>query len=244
METTVENIHVQWHDGAANDPTLFLLVRGLPEHRNGPYQKVPVDASVPLSAQQMAVVGSAAFRPVRNEHVYWQEWDSDGDFAWFFTWTGVPDDGFGGWKRTIELTDGGTENVVGGWHTMPAVAEAAGFPATLDTGVVRAEDVDNGGARWPSGGLATFVTVSRISRELERLCPDLELIEAPYVGHTVKWRGRASKAEWLELDAVRHKLVVKELAEKYGLHQWYKRATRDERDRLQPPIKYGDLGPA
>lgn len=41
----------------------------------------------------------------------------DGPILNFFTWSGKPDNGFGGWRRTIELKAGGALEVIGGWSS-------------------------------------------------------------------------------------------------------------------------------
>lgn len=161
---------VDWHDSAANSPRLLALTEGLPVR----------DADT--AYEKHAIADDPGW------HVYYSDFDG---YVWFFTWGGKPDDGFGGWKRTVTLSDGTTETVIGGWHASSDCTTAAGLPRVMSVVTTRNETES---ARWPRSGSSGFMTVERVERELPLLRPDLELVATPW-GMTVKWRGQPSKDE-------------------------------------------------
>lgn len=217
---------VWWGDGYVNEPTVRFVIDRAPVFDI--YEKRPCGQET-LSAEQAAVVGSKMRRQVDGWHVYYSE---DDEFSTFFTWDGKPDEGFGRWRRTIKLSDGTEEEIIGGWHTGPDVAVEAGFPPCVDTSYVL--DADD------RVGLACFISEERFRLEVERLLPDVEVIRSIYNGLTVKWRNQVSKAEFVDIEADRQEQVRNSLKAKYP-GDWYYCATDEERDQFstQP---YSALG--
>lgn len=191
---TVLDIGVEWHAYYGNDPSLCFLLDREPEYER--YDKRPcVEETV--SGEQAAIIGSRMKGRRDGWHLYWSQ---DGDFAWFFTWGGKPDDGFGGCRHTITLLDGTEEQIVGGWHTGAQAAADVGHPACVDV-AYRIDYFTNRhtGEKRLGGGTACFVTEERLRAEVASFLPDVEVITGRYGGVTVKWRGQPSKAE---LDAL------------------------------------------
>lgn len=233
---------VWWGDGYENWPSLTFLLDRMP--RWEVYERRPCAAGA-LSAEQEAIAGGArAAAPTPGWHVYHSE---DDGFAWFFTWGGKPDDGFGGSVRRVRLTDGSEAEVVGGWHAGGDVAVRAGFAPCLDVGV-RTTLV--AGERL-AGGTACFVTEERFEAEVARLLPDVEVCRHPSNRvMTVKWRGQPSKAEFMAVENERRRIVRERLAAKYhdrSWHggDWYRKASRAELAELAEldTRPYSALGP-
>jgi hypothetical protein len=240
-ETPIQvlDIGVEWHAQYANDPSLCFLLDRQPEY--GRYDKRPC-AQEQVSGEQAAIIGSRMRNERKGWHLYWSQ---DGDFAWFFTWGGKPDDGFGGWRRTITLLDGTEEEIVGGWHTGPQAATDVGHPACVDVAYRTDYFVNrHTGEKRLSGGTTCFVTEERLRMEVARLLRDVEVIEGRYGGVTVKWRGQPSKAEFLDAQAKRREPIRKALEAKYGGYNWYSKITDAEHESLTERALYADLGPA
>ncbi len=225
----VLSAEVWWGDTYENAPSVTFHVDRDPEWKV--YDKRPGGSAGLLSAEQEAVIGRRApVRPTPGYNVYWTQ---DGDFVWFFSWGGKPDDGFGGWRREIELADGTVELVVGGWHVSPSIAVSAGFPKIIETAYI------SPGHRV---GVACFVTVERFEREVAIHLPDVEV-----TGSTVKWRGQPSKAQFMAAERERRDIFRDEMKAKYSdgsWHHgnWYKKMTADEKVEMacRP---YSALGP-
>lgn len=235
----VLDMSVEWSGHYANDPSLCLLLSRAPEY--GRYDKRPcVEETV--SGEQAAIIGSRVRGQLKGWHLYWAQ---DGDFAWFFTWGGKPDDGFGGWHRTITLLDGTEEQIVGGWHTGAQAAADVGHATCVDA-AYRTDYFVNRltGEKRLAGGTGCFVAERRLRAEVARLLPDVEVIAGRYGGVTVKWRGQPSKAEFLDAEQQRREPVRKALKAKYGGHDWYGKLTLAAKDALRTDrALYGDLGP-
>lgn len=213
----VLDVAVWWGDDCSNWPSLTFLLDRMPEF--GPYNK------------RLSTDG--------KDNFYWQECDG---FASFFVWSGKPDDGFGGWRRTVQIDDGTEEEVVGGWSSRAEVAESFGHPATVPIGA-RTDYYEIKGKKVLAGGLGMHITHDRFRREVERLLPDVEVIPAKYGILTVKWRGQPSKEEFIKTEDERRGPIRDALKEKYGRWDWYNRATSDEQAELA--IKpYSALGQA
>jgi hypothetical protein len=169
--------------------------------------------------------------------IYWSEDDS---FVWFFTYKS-PDDGFGGWRRTVKLTDGTTEEVIGGWHSSSASSEPVGFPPVVDISICT--------HNMSNLGRVSFITADRFKNEVERLLPDVEVIDDKYNVLTVKWRGQPSKSEFMAIEHDRRDKVRDRLKEKYpggsflGNSDWYGQCSDEERGELACK-PYSALGPA
>jgi len=232
-ETRIEVLDtaVYWADGYENSPSLTFLLSRMPEW--DVFEKRPC-AMETLSSEQVMVVGGTNRQAASGWHIYHSE---DDDFAWFFTWGGKPDAGFGGSRRVVTLTDGFTEEVVGGWHVSSSVAEKAGFAPCVDVGV--RTSVIRGQL---AGGTACFITHDRFKSEATRLLPDVEVVEDQYASLTVKWRGQPTKREFMASERERRIVVRESLENAYG-RDWYKRSSNEEHTLLacRP---YSALGPA
>lgn len=219
---------VRWRDGYENAPDLaFLLDRDLRFER---YDKQACMREQ-VSSEQAAIVGSR-MRDDRSQgwHLYWSE---DDGFAWFFTWGGKPDDGFGGWRRTITLIDGTDEEVVGGWHVGSSAAEAVGHPATVDV-TVCTDYMTICGEQCLAGGLGRFITEERFRREVERLLPDVEVVRTSRGKLTVKWRGQPSKEEFMAGERGRRDLMRDRLKADYGdSWNWFRTVPHEEYAELE-----------
>jgi hypothetical protein len=205
---------VYWADGYENWPSLRFTLSRKPVWEV--YEKRPCSGEQ-LSAEQENIIGrTRSTEPTPGWHIYHAD---DDEFVSFFTWGGKPDMGFGGWRRTIKLTDGTTEEIIGGWHTSGDVAERAGFAPCLDISI--------------EGWIGCFVTEERFVREVDRLLPDVEVCRHP--GNdvlTVKWRDQPSKAEFMAVEHARRKEIRDGLKAKYGERNWYRLSTDDERTEL------------
>jgi hypothetical protein len=232
----VKDIGIEWADGYANDPSLCLLLDRAPEY--GRYDKRPC-AKETLSGEQAMIVGSRG--RVRREgwHLYWTQ---DGDFAWFFTWGGEPDDGFCGWKRTITLLDGTTQDIVGGWHVGASAASDVGHAACVHV-AYRTDYLTNRhtGEKRLGGGTSVFITRQRLEREIARLLPDVEATTGRGGGMTVKWRAQPSKAEHLQAERERIEPIREALKAKYP-RDWRRESSQAERDSLKAGVPYSTLG--
>jgi hypothetical protein len=173
MTVNVLAVDFWWGDGCANDPDVRMLIDQRPPR--GPYQKVPHPDGRP------------------GWHVYYTETDG---FAWFFTWGGKPDDGFGGSRRTITLVDGTEEEIVGGWHVGADTARDAGFPELVEIATVQESEVRGDRTWMKTSGIGGFMTVERARREIAEHRPDVEWVRGYFEwSWTWKWRGQPSKAE-------------------------------------------------
>lgn len=211
---------VWWADGCENWPSLTFLLNRMPDWSVREKRAIPTEP---------------------GWHVYWAAED---EFATFFAWGGRPDDGFCGARRTVTLTDGSTEEIVGGWRTSGDVATSVGFPRLVDV-TVRTDLL--GGERL-AGGTGCFVTEERFKREVAAHLPDVELCRHP--GNdllTVKWVGQPSKAEFQTVeharrDALREKLKARYSDGSWHHGDWIRRTTPEEYESLgcRP---YSALGP-
>jgi hypothetical protein len=179
--------------------------------------------------------------PDPGGHLY-VRWD--GPLCSFFYWAGRPDDGFGGWKRDIDLDDGTKETVVGGWHCQSRYVADVGFERVVEC-TYRTTPYFDGSL---NGGALVSITETAFRQIADELLPDMEVVEAPYNILTVKWRGQLSKAEWVERECVRRLKIREELAAKYGdvsvgPKSWYNQSTPEERKLLERK-PYSKLGPA
>lgn len=224
----VLEVVVCWRDGHENWPDLKFKLSRKPVW--DAYEKRPC-AGGGLAAEQEAVIGARTSRPMPGWHIYHAE---DDGFVSFFTWGGKPDNGFGGWRRTVRLTDGTTEEIVGGWHTSGSVATGAGFAPCLDCAI--------------DGSIGCFITEDRFVREVERLLPDVEVCRHPGNGVlTVKWRGQPSKAEFMAVEWERRREIREALKAKYADgsrhgEDWYRKSSEDELAEFATR-PYSALGP-
>lgn len=184
-----------------------------------------------LSSEQLAIVGQELHSTSRTGwHVYWA--DDDG-FVTFFTWGGKPDDGFGGHRRIVRLTDG-TDEYVKPEYTSPDVAMNAGLPKTVDSSYLLP-------GQWVLP-VACFVRLGRFEREVTVHLPDVEVVDG-----VARWRGRESKAEFMARERERRDALRDVLKARYKddttYGGWYGRATDDELDELRCR-PYSELGPA
>ncbi len=219
-EINVLSADVWWGDGYENSPSLTFVLDRAP--RWEVYDKRPGGGRGQLSSEQEAAIGRPApAKTIPGWSVYWSH---DDGFVTFFTWGGKPDDGFGGWRRTVRLLDGSEEEVVGGWHVSPGVAVEAGLSWTIDAAY---------SVHGEPGRISCFVTIERFEAEVARLLPDVEV-----VGAIVGWRGRPSKAEFMKVergrrDALRDVLRARYADDSWHGGDWYRRATDDERAELK-----------
>jgi hypothetical protein len=223
------NIAVRWSDGFENDPSLSFLLDRKPEWEV--YEKRP-STDAQLSAEQTAAAGTSGARGRKGWHIYRA---CDGDFSTFFTWGGKPDQGFGGWRRDVPLTDGTVEHVTGGWSAGGTVAEQAGFPACFDGAyVTRLTQDRRTGLYRVGGGTVCHVNVDRVVTELARLRPELEAVDSPY-GWTVKWKGRIDKRTFQRQEhdrrAVLRDSFKADLEPDYGWH-WHQHITEEQSEAL------------
>lgn len=222
----VLDIGVEWFDHAVNDPSLCFLLDRKPEY--GRYDKRPC-AQENLSGEQAVAVGSRMRNARKGWHLYWAQ---DGDFAWFFTWGGKPDNGFGGWRRMITLTDGTEEEIVGGWHVGASAATEVGHPQTIDV-AYRTDYFTNRhtGEKRLGGGTGCFITEERFRLEIEEHLPAVEVVESRYHGLTVKWRDAPSKAEHVAAESLRRTQLRDGLKVKYP-GDWWAQLSVAEKDEL------------
>lgn len=225
----VLDIGVHWADGYVNDPSLCLLLDRKPEFER--YDKRPC-AEETLSGEQAAIVGSRLRARREGWYLYWSQ---DGDFAWFFTWGGKPDDGFGKHRRTITLLDGTQEEVVGGWHVGAGAASEVGHPVCVDVAYRTDYFTDrHTGEKRLGGGTACFVKEGRLRAEVARLLPDVEVVANACGGMTVKWRGQPSKDLFMQAEERRRKVIQQQLKAKYqDARDWWRETTQAERDTLK-----------
>jgi hypothetical protein len=240
MTINVLDIGVTWYDDSVNFPQVKFLLDHKPNF--DVYEKRPCD-QVTLSSEQALIVGSTMSRKKPGWNIYWSE---DDHFITFFTWGGKPDDGFGRWRRTIKLSDGSSEEIIGGWHVGPQAAIDAGFSVTVDTSYVVASEVRSNRHWTKQGGMACFITQERFIQEIGRLRPDLEVC---YINDspTVKWQGQISKNEFQNIDDKRRNQVREDLKKKYPtgpsvFNDWWNQATDEEKKELSYK-KYSELGP-
>lgn len=76
-----------WHEGFDNPPSIEVLVDQFPD-----------DSSIQWEERNGLYLGRS------------------GALSRFFSWSGKPDQGFGGWKRSITMLDGSVREIIGGWH--------------------------------------------------------------------------------------------------------------------------------
>lgn len=236
MIPSIIDARPNWHDGFDNGTDVTFRADAAPSFAAVPAKKVPC-AAERLSGEQRAIVGGRPkSAPSPGWHIYWQEL---GPFVSFFTWGGKPDDGFGGSRRKIILEDGGTEDVVGGWHVSPRVAEDAGLPPVIEVAVV-APPYDD---RWPfGGGLAMFMKREAWEQAVEEFLPDCEIVNGE-----IKWKGQISKRHFQAVEHLRRAVLRDELKAKYPLiegsgsafgadwtprRDWHDQATDEERAQL------------
>ena len=151
------DIAVEWNERIANPPRFGVLVDRMPKF--DVWEKRPLELDQP------------------GWHLYYAQ---DGEFASFFTWSGNADDGFAGWRRTVTLTDGTTEEIIGGWSGSPIVPLRLGYPPVVGVGVRDdAADFERFGGM---GGLHMHLSLDRLRREVAARYPN------------AKWRDR--NGEW------------------------------------------------
>lgn len=219
---TVLGAAVNWMDGYGNWPRITLLLDR--ELSYGPYSK----RSVPENPGWYLYVRS------------------DGPFVSFFAWNGKPDRGFGGWARDVELDDGSTEHVVGGWSSNGDIVAQVGHDPVVE--LAYRTDLLNLGKRGQvlDGGTATALTEPVFREVVAELLPDCEVVPAKYARWTVKWRGQLSKEEFMERESARTGELRDALKAKYGdgygKNSWWEKATDAERAAVTT-APYSELKP-
>lgn len=196
----IADAFVFWNDRYGNSPDLIVNLRG-PLEFPEPWMKVKI--------------------PDDDHSLYWR---CDGPFYVYFVWAGKPDRGFGGWRRTIKLVNGTSEEVVGGWTSNPSSFKAAGMGEMLEV------------TAYQNGAKATSCALPReeVERIVEQFCPDVEIIETGKDCEpiTFKLAGELSKEEWMELEGQRTDAIRAQLKEKYGT-RWYDLSTAEEKQPFQ-----------
>lgn len=215
MSVEILDAHVNWRGTYENTPDLTLLVRGREAPSEHRYEKHPCGREQ-LSTEQAAVVGSRMEHEASGWHVYVAE---DDGFVSFFTWGGEPDDGFGGRRRTITLTDGTEEEIVGGWHVGPTVLSEVGFGNVWDCAVQDADgDLMKRNERsahsrpwWKVTPLALAVRAERLVWAVNEYLPDVVIKDGQ-----LAWRGQPTKTEWHRTEKERIQKAIMELEQQTG----------------------------
>lgn len=203
--TVVITAAINWNDRYANEPNLMVVLDEplvFPEEWN----------TSPIKGER--------------ETFYWREAD---DFYTYFVWSGKPDHGFGGWKRTIKLVEGGEREIVGGWSSNPSVFPLAGLPDVLEVSVYAL----TGKGKKLGGPLSLALDHGRVHDVVREHCPGIEVIETgrAYTPLTFKFEGEVSKAEWQDQEDARISPIRDALREQYG-QLWYSLCTDQERHEI------------
>lgn len=88
---TILDVRPDWNESFDNPPSLVVLVDCFPR-----------DTDLQWEERSGLYLGRA------------------GALCRFFSWSGKPDQGFGGWRRNITMLDGSVREIVGGWHCSTA----------------------------------------------------------------------------------------------------------------------------
>lgn len=192
---------IYWHDDYDNAPSVQILLDEAPlTGDDRVWDKIPARHSQ-LSAEQEAIVGRENFKPDPDWYAYAYR---EGGFCYFFTWGGKPDQGFGGLKRTIRLSDGTEEEIIGGWFTSPRVLNEADpdSPPVMEVSYTADPKVMERGHTFLGG----FYSTEEVHEAVLRCNPDVELGE----DGAWKLKGYPTKAEWRTAERTRSKALKKQ----------------------------------